>query len=199
MTDQPKRPYHSPVRSRHKAATRQRIIDAALSEFASRGFTGTTIRSIADRARVSSESVHLVGQKAGLLLEALDQVTRRTVPELTTDTDLEQALNAGVLERVVERLVDLHANWSEQSARVWLVASVEALADEEMRQRLDLTQAQRRADWQWVAEHVPNASPHLAAALEVATSPETYLQVGGGEHASWLRSQFEALLGSPAT
>ena len=192
--DRSKRAYNSPVRSRQKAETRRTIVDAAATEFAMHGFAGATMRSIAERAKVSSESVHLVGQKRTLLVEALEQMTNATVPELASDRELEQALSAGAHDLVVERLVDLHSRWSEQSSRLWLVATTEAFGDEEARQHVNLARAQRRADWQWLVGYLPDASPHLALSLEVTTSPETYLQIGT-DYSPWLRHQLEVSLG----
>ncbi|RYJ05021.1 MAG: TetR/AcrR family transcriptional regulator, partial [Actinomycetales bacterium] len=65
-----KRAYHSPLRQRRAAESRQRIIESSLSLFNELGYSGTTMSAIAKLASVSVESVHGVGQKGDLLLLA---------------------------------------------------------------------------------------------------------------------------------
>jgi TetR/AcrR family transcriptional regulator len=54
-------------RQRDAERTRQRILDAALAEFADRGYAGARVRSIADRAGVNSQLIsYYFGGKEGL-------------------------------------------------------------------------------------------------------------------------------------
>lgn len=59
-------------RQRDAERTRQRIVDAALAEFAEKGFAGARIRSIAERAGVNSQLIsYYFGGKEGLYQEIL--------------------------------------------------------------------------------------------------------------------------------
>jgi AcrR family transcriptional regulator len=68
-----KRPYHSRVRQRQAEDTRQRIIAAARSLFASRGYAATTLEAIAEIADVSPKTLGAVfGSKRALLAEVIN-------------------------------------------------------------------------------------------------------------------------------
>jgi AcrR family transcriptional regulator len=67
------RSYRSPQREARARGTRQRVLRAATSLFRERGYAGTTIRSLADRAGVSVPTVEaLFGTKSRLLKAAID-------------------------------------------------------------------------------------------------------------------------------
>ena len=70
-----KRTYTSPLRAATSAATRERILDAAQHCFELQGFTGTTMRAIAERAGTSVESVNLTGTKRDLLMATISRAT----------------------------------------------------------------------------------------------------------------------------
>ena len=70
-----KRTYTSPLRAASSAATRERILEAAQNCFEQQGFAGTTMRSIAERAGASVESVNLAGTKRDLLMASLSRAT----------------------------------------------------------------------------------------------------------------------------
>ncbi|MFM0501508.1 TetR/AcrR family transcriptional regulator [Paraburkholderia caffeinilytica] len=71
----PKRTYTSPLRAASTAATRERILEAAQHCFEQKGFAGTTMRAIAERAGTSLESVNVTGTKRDLLMAALTRAT----------------------------------------------------------------------------------------------------------------------------
>ena len=63
-----RRRYHSPLRTDQARQTRARIQDAAFRLFVDRGYTATTIGTIAEEAGVSAETIYLsFGDKRGLL------------------------------------------------------------------------------------------------------------------------------------
>ncbi|MFC6022213.1 TetR/AcrR family transcriptional regulator [Plantactinospora solaniradicis] len=64
------RGYHSPTRQAQSSATRRRVVVAAQECFQERGYVGTTMRAIAQRAQVSVETVHQTAAKRDLLLAA---------------------------------------------------------------------------------------------------------------------------------
>jgi AcrR family transcriptional regulator len=70
-----KRPYRSPLRQEQAEATRQRILDAGLDLFASRGYPGTSVAEIARAAGVSVETIYAsVGSKRGIIDALLGQI-----------------------------------------------------------------------------------------------------------------------------
>jgi TetR/AcrR family transcriptional regulator len=65
-------------RQRDAERTRQRIVDAALAEFADKGYAGARVRSIADRAGVNSQLIsYYFGGKEGLYQEILHRWHQR--------------------------------------------------------------------------------------------------------------------------
>lgn len=63
-----RRRYHSPLRADQARQTRHRVLDAAFALFVERGYAGTTITAVAERAGVSPETIYLsFGGKRGLL------------------------------------------------------------------------------------------------------------------------------------
>jgi len=73
------RPYSSPVRDEQAARTRVRIVQAADELFRERGYAGTTMKGIAERAGVARDTVHAVfGNKAQLIPAIIDL---RLVPD----------------------------------------------------------------------------------------------------------------------
>jgi AcrR family transcriptional regulator len=63
-----RRKYHSPLRADQAQQTRRRVLEAAFHLFVDRGYAGTTIAAVAERAGVSPETIYLsLGGKRGLL------------------------------------------------------------------------------------------------------------------------------------
>lgn len=69
----PTRSYRSTLRAEQAANTRTRVVTAAGACFSERGYGGTSLGDIADRAGVSAETVKTNGPKRALLLNAFDQ------------------------------------------------------------------------------------------------------------------------------
>lgn len=70
-----KRSYHSPRRQEQAKATRAAILEAAHDLFLANGYAETSIDEIADRARVSRQTVYdSVGDKASLLYAVGERV-----------------------------------------------------------------------------------------------------------------------------
>jgi AcrR family transcriptional regulator len=65
--------YHSPLRARQAAATRQAIIDAAITLFRDHGWASTTFPMIAGLAGTAVDTIYSTfGSKSGLLMAAID-------------------------------------------------------------------------------------------------------------------------------
>ena len=71
-----KRGYKSLVRQRQAGDTRVRIVEATRQLLQSEGYAGMTVEAIAQRAKVSAQSVYAIFKsKTGILTELLDQST----------------------------------------------------------------------------------------------------------------------------
>jgi AcrR family transcriptional regulator len=81
-----KRGYHSPRRVEQAAATRHAILTAARDLFVSNGYSATTVAEIADRARVSLDTVYAtVGRKPALLRELVETAISGTDQAIPAD------------------------------------------------------------------------------------------------------------------
>ena len=68
-----RRPYRSTLREEQARATRRAIVEAGAALFVERGFAGTTVDAIAERAGVSRKTVFTsVGGKVAVLKDAFD-------------------------------------------------------------------------------------------------------------------------------
>jgi AcrR family transcriptional regulator len=124
--------YHAPLREAAAARTREAIVGAAKQLFEERGWAGTTVRSIADGARVSPKTVEAVfGTKAALLEAVVAYAIRgdldpRPVAQREAIAQVEQAPDA-------EAMLTLHAahlrTVHERSARIALVVEQAAASD----------------------------------------------------------------------
>lgn len=69
----PRRAYRSRLRADQAQQTRRRVLESALQLFVARGYAGTTVAAVADRAGVSPETIYLsLGGKRGLLEGVMD-------------------------------------------------------------------------------------------------------------------------------
>jgi AcrR family transcriptional regulator len=77
-----RRRYRSPLREAQAAATRARILDAALEEFVARGYPGTSVAAIARTAGVSPETIYATfGTKRGIIDALLAEVDAEGRPQ----------------------------------------------------------------------------------------------------------------------
>jgi AcrR family transcriptional regulator len=68
-----RRAYNSPLRADQARRTRRRVLEATRDLFVDRGYAGTTVAAVADRAGVSPETIYLsLGGKRGLLEGVMD-------------------------------------------------------------------------------------------------------------------------------
>ena len=73
------RPYRSPLREAQAEATRNRILDAALATFRQHGYAATSVRTIADEAGVSLQTLYQsIGSKTAVV-EALLWRVKETI------------------------------------------------------------------------------------------------------------------------
>src|SRR5215203_1572552 len=77
-----KRRYRSPLREAQAAATRSRILEAALEEFAARAYPGTSVTAIARSAGVSAQPIYAAfGTKRGIIDALLAEVDAEGRPQ----------------------------------------------------------------------------------------------------------------------
>src|SRR6476646_1350681 len=113
-----RRAYRSTLRAEQAGETRRRLLAAAGACFAERGYAGTPLKAIAERAGVSVETVQLNGPKADLLLGAYEQLFAGEEGRLSL---LEREAVRPILEladpaALVAAMVDFLASANAQSA-----------------------------------------------------------------------------------
>src|SRR3954447_7264446 len=115
-----RRSYRSPLREAQAAATRTRILDAALAEMTSRGYGPTSVAAVAKAAGVSSETIYAVfGSKRGIVEAMLAQVDAEGRPQQAAALTVERGGGPGVeLDVLAELVVEF---WSEHGALVRLL------------------------------------------------------------------------------
>jgi AcrR family transcriptional regulator len=197
MTDV-KRSYHAPVREQQARQTRVRILEAAAASFASTGWAGTTIASVARAAGVTPQAVHLsVGAKPTLLVAAVAQAVagedagrplrerepfRAVFVETATTARRAHAFAAGT-RQVYER-----------AGALFLVLAQSAPAEPELAALWDRARGDRLADCRLL---VRGAGHHDRDALRRADL--LFVQSGPGVHAEliglgWSGKRYEAWL-----
>jgi AcrR family transcriptional regulator len=207
-----KRAYRSEVREQQAARTRHLVLDAAAEEFAARGWGGTTMARIAERAGVSVESVYGIGTKGLVLLEAF---RLRYTGESGWASVLEQRVIIDILaiddagpgmDAVVDFLVTAHG----RSARLWMVmrtaAGLDPALDEGLAELSRLRTESFRVTTDWMVrvglcEPVATPEEHesLTAWLSIAMSAETYVQLVDDwgftpeQYAGWVRRTLPTL------
>lgn len=118
MANQP-RPVREP-QTPEAVATRDRILAAARALFAERGFDGTSVRMIADRAGVSDPAVHYhFPSKYDLFRALMVQPDYRVPPR------------ARNLDEAVDVLADMFAWWADNAALVRAVLAQQLRGDRE--------------------------------------------------------------------
>lgn len=206
-----KRPYRAPAREAAAAQTRETILAAAKDVFERRGWSGATMRAIADQAGVSVKTVEALHRtKAALLKDVVDYAVAgdvEPVPILGRDPvkAMEAAPDAATM-------LDLHARHvrgiSGRAAAIFHVAEQAASADEDVAELWEQMCANRRRGMQWAAAALlakPGVPAHVGQSYAeevfwIATDPSTYrsLTVGRGHDAAgfeaWIRNFYDRML-----
>lgn len=90
-----RRAYRSPLREDQAQATRRKILRAAFRLFVDRGYAGTTVAAVAERAGVAPETIYqTLGGKRGLL----ESVIENAITGENDPASQEEALRADVAE-----------------------------------------------------------------------------------------------------
>ncbi len=146
----PTRAYRSELRDEQAAETRARVLDAAAAEFATHGYSGTTIAAVAVAASVSVETVKLQGAKHELLLAAWERRlvggTRQMEPFLAQD-DFRAVVDALSDEELLGSFVHMAADLSAREHGLWHAFVSAARFDEKVRDAMETTLAVRREEF----------------------------------------------------
>jgi AcrR family transcriptional regulator len=170
MNDDVKRPYDSRRRREQAEETRRRVLEAAAEAFRERGWEGTSIATIAERAAVSEETVYArFGSKRALLGAAVERAVRgddaRPVPE--QDTPRAVAATGDIDERIKLFVTDISARL-ERAAPLVAAVSAASRSEPELAELLDRLHSIRRSN---LAAFTSGAALDTVWAL---TSPELY-------------------------
>jgi len=188
-----KRAYHAPQRAAAAARTREAVVTAAKDAFERLGWSGATMRGIADQAGVSVKTVEaLYRTKAELLKQAIDFAIAgdlRPIPVLGRES-----VAAMLAAPDAPAMLDLHARHtrsiSQRAAPILWVVEQAAPADQEPARLWAQNNDQRRAGAAWAADTLlskPGVPPHISRRYAeevfwIAIDPATYrsLTLGRG-------------------
>lgn len=196
-----KRTYASTKRAAQAEATRRSIVEAALRAFPEAGYTGTTIRAIADEAGVAVQTVYAVfGNKRELLRHALEvAVSGDEPPDAVTDRADFRAIAA---EPDPRRRAELDAAFataiSRRVAPILKVVREAAAADPEFAATAAAITAQRRVEMTAAAkalagpEGLTMALEQAVGTLYVLYSPDVFTSLT--EDLGWSVKRYERWL-----
>jgi AcrR family transcriptional regulator len=157
-----RRPYRSPEREARAHATRKRVLRAAVTLFAERGYAATTIRSVAAKAKVSVPTVEtLFGTKARLLKATIDVAIAgddEPVPMLDRDWAA-QARAAADPESLLATISGVIAAAQQRSAGLVLSVFEGAASDPELAGLAGQMSAQRATMAAWIVGQLAALAP----------------------------------------
>jgi hypothetical protein len=208
------RQYASTLRTEQAAATRRRVIQAALELFSRDGYGATSLARIAEAAEVSVETVRSVGPKRFLLERATVLATFGDTDE-PSPTDLaEAAARHGVsIETPAEwvaTMSSLIARLNSEAAGIFRALSSAAVDDPEVDAIWRAQQRQVREAWRgyfawldskgWISTQADR--DELATTGWILTLADTYTRMeaaGYDEDAyrRWLEASLRRLLFDP--
>ena len=163
MTDvKSSRSYSSVVRDEQAARTRIRIVQAADELFCERGYTGTTMRDIAERANVARDTVHAVfGNKVRLLPAIVDLrfVPDESVPNVADTTEAQAVRNETDPARQLERFADFITKLNVVLRPVFAVLRDAAASEPEVAEMLATLERNRMRNMQLYASWFAASGP----------------------------------------
>ncbi len=207
----PTRPYHAPQRAAAAARTREAIVAAAKDVFERLGWSGATMRAVADQAGVSVKTVEaLYRTKAELLKQAVDYAIAgdlRPVPVLGRESvaAMEAAPDAPAM-------LDLHARHartiSQRAVPIAWVVEQAAPSHQEMARLWAQMSGNRRLGARWAAATLLSKPgvPHQIGqryaeeVFWIAIDPGTYRSLTLGRGLSpvgfetWIRNFYGKML-----
>lgn len=141
------RPYVSPLRELAAQQTRRAVLAAAQSLFVARGYVGTTVDQIAERAAVSKPTVFASGgSKRSLLKDLYDRSLAGDGPLTVEHQPFAEALDEPDPARSLRRYARNVAGLQERHADLDEVLRTAASTDEELRDLWRTSEDQRRKE-----------------------------------------------------
>jgi AcrR family transcriptional regulator len=206
-----KRPYHAPQRAAAAARTREAIMAAAKDVFERLGWSGATMRAVADQASVSVKTVEaLYRTKAELLKEAVDYAIAGDVePIPVLGRESVAAMQAAPDAAAMLGLHARHARTvNGRAAQLFWVVEQAAAAHQDIAALWAQMSGNRRAGAHWAAVVLlakPGLPPHVTQpyAEEVfwlAIDPGTYRSLTLGRGLSpagfetWIGNYYDKML-----
>ena len=206
-----KRPYHAPQRAAAAARTREAVAAAAKDAFERLGWSGATMRSIADQAGVSVKTVEaLYRTKAELLKEVVDYtIAGDLLPIPVLGRDSVAAMEAAPDAPAMAGLHARHTRAiSERAAPIFWVVEQAAPAHQDVARLWAQMCDNRRTGARWAATTLltkPGLPPHLSQdyaeeVFWIAIDPGTYRSLTLGRGLSpagfetWIRNFYVKML-----
>jgi AcrR family transcriptional regulator len=207
MSEKPvKRRYDARARRAAAVATRERICASAEDLFVRKGYTRTSIRSVAAGAEVAEATVYLAFPNKAALLDA---VILRAIGD--SGSDGLEAILASPPSAVLRHTAEAQAALMRRAARLIAIGESAALMDAELRPLRDRAYSGVRAMMRSIADRLdeagllaPGLTPQAVADTLFAVGNETtYLRFVDfcghppEEYAAWLAATLEATLLHP--
>lgn len=201
-----KRSYHAPVREQQARETRRRILEAAAASFATTGWIGTTVASVARAAGVTPQAVHLsVGTKPTLLVAAVaaavagveeERPLREREPFRTAYDETVALAPRARAFAAGTRLV------YERAGALFLVLAQTAPVEPELAALWDTARTDRLSDCRFLAHragHRGRDARRRAELLFVQSGPGVHAELiglgwSGRGYEAWLAETVESLL-----
>lgn len=196
-------------RSERSAATRRRIVEAAVRLFVERGYRSTTIDSIASAADVSVETVYKrFGNKAGLLKAAREAAVNGapepdaffTFPSIPIDEAIRAASGD---ENRLRTLAQLSSRRLERLAPFHRMLRNAGTGDPELAEFLakdhTIRRESQRANIRFIAEHgrLRIAAEEAAETYSALANPDVFLLLT--DHFGWSAEDYEIWLADSIT
>jgi AcrR family transcriptional regulator len=190
------RRYDSSRRTRQAEQTRSEVLAAALELFNERGWAGTTLAAIAERAEVAVETIYSgFGSKKGLLRAAMDVgVVGDSEPVPFAEREEAARMGRGSREARLRAAVEIQTDIHERTAGVWQAILAAASSDEEVdRWRIELDAGRRLETQRSLAlMYERKVDEHVVDLFWALFSSEVYSKLT--RDAGWSRSEYEAWL-----
>lgn len=159
--------------------TRNRLLDAAGSEFAEHGYAGATVSRIAKRAGVTVQTLYLAWGSKRELLRAY--MTASLAVGLGPPDDIGGLFEGKSAREITAHLAALVGRAAETAGTGWQLYRDAAATDAEIAADWDQLQSLRRGTMEAIVTHIPSDSLRAGLTREAArdtawavASPESY-------------------------
>jgi AcrR family transcriptional regulator len=176
------RPYDASGRRRAAEDRRRRIVEHARALFLERGFAGTTVTAVAERATVSVETIYKTfGGKAGLVRAVWEEALEGVGPVPAEERSDAVSSIGGDPHEVVQTWARLSAEVGERGAPVLALVRAAAAVDPEAAELLAEIDAGRLARMKHNADALARRG-HLRADLSPQRAAEAMMTLAGALH-----------------